>query len=668
MNQKKLLAAALACCMAAAPVISTSAFAADDAAAPGLVFDITSGKSNEITLTTDDLAGADYSIPIEIYVPSNPGVNGIGLKLQIGDGQVSEDGSFGNYGFRMENAKFGGVNSGFCFDSENKGDASKAFTAIISEKYMNIGWVYRYEQTANADAVSEPGTTSWTSDTSWAYDNAFVSFTLVVPKDAPVDDYVLDVRRDKYVNHLASSQTTTNYSITAITHAEDLKRLEYDTKPFTIHVIEPPTTTTTSETTTTEPATTTEDITTSEAPADTTLPAETTTSEAPADTTLPAETTTSEAPANTTISSETTTSEAPADTAETNPVTTDETAAVTGDNTEPPLLPVWKDDYSTLDDGMYLVIDQVCGKPGDNVKIPVYLYNPTDVAGMRLFFTYPEDITLRSIVQDFNDPAYMVTPKISAETNPASVVFVSSNGLNLEVKGTILFEIRMTIPKDAVPGTVYDFEFYTADSQKQIENQSYCQIADQNGTPSDVKFFAGSVTVTEDDSARISRSSVSLSKIGETADLTLFHARGDVEWKSTDESVATVDPKNGVVTATGFGSCTVVATTSDGKNYTASVTVGLYGDINCDGTPDVKDALMVLINFNMVEVLGEDPILTDAQLQIADVDKNGAVNTVDAMYILKYTQFRYVLCEDIVWYDLIPKDGVPTTLQGEVDD
>lgn len=95
----------------------------------------------------------------------------------------------------------------------------------------------------------------------------------------------------------------------------------------------------------------------------------------------------------------------------------------------------------------------------------------------------------------------------------------------------------------------------------------------------------------------ISSSHVSL-KPGETESLS---AEKDVTWSSEDETVAKVD-KNGVVTAVGNGSTTIVATTEDGKKASCVVTVGAESSGN-GGTEDPKTPLVLLIAIPAVLVV-----------------------------------------------------------------
>ena len=71
----------------------------------------------------------------------------------------------------------------------------------------------------------------------------------------------------------------------------------------------------------------------------------------------------------------------------------------------------------------------------------------------------------------------------------------------------------------------------------------------------------------------------------------------------------------------------------DSKNYVATVEYEagyMLGDVNNDGIPDAKDALMVL------QINGKLITPTEAQKAAADVNKDGVPDAKDALKILQY--------------------------------
>lgn len=185
MRFQKLMSTLTACCLGATALASMplQANAEDEI----LTFDFRVGGSNQTTVTTDALALDDMHLSVDIYITENPGVNAISLKMQVNDGEEQEDGSFGNYGFYMDQGQF---TYPYCFDSTG-GDPSAALSSIFVPERMNLGWIYSADQTVNADAYAESGTTSWNSNVSWATDYAFATADLVIPKGTAAGTYVL---------------------------------------------------------------------------------------------------------------------------------------------------------------------------------------------------------------------------------------------------------------------------------------------------------------------------------------------------------------------------------------------------------------------------------------------------------------------------------------------
>ena len=715
MRTTKLLAAVLACCTAVTAFAGT-AFAAD--AAPDLTFDIQCAGSNTLTLTPGALEEGAVTLDLSVYVPSNPGVNGINLKFQVNDGQVAEDGTFGNYGLYLESGDFANP---YCFDSENGGDPSASFQTIANPDQMNFSWVLAQSLDANADAAAEKGTTSWTSDASWAYQNALLDLKLVVPQDTAPGEYVLDVRREKYLNMRSIGTEKEVYGQSSCITADSEAAVAYKSVPFTLIVEEAKetTTTTTASETTTELVTTTTVapvITTTEAPVITTTEAPViTTTEAPVITTTEAPViTTTEAPVTTTadggvtgvttldtvptlydtatdetsteladISSivenpttETiliTTTDEIVDTtvtlAETTTVIDDVTTTTDGGST-PPTAEAWEDHYDGMSEGFYIVLGDVAGKPGEQVQVPVSIYNDPGTAGMQLYWTHTDGLVFTRYKAA---PGARKAYTVSATTNkqdqyPLSYVFTTSDGKNAPTpeNGALLTYMIFTIPEDAADGTVYHVDFYTANSTAKLDAVNpYSQISDQNGKivtdGEGVSLFGGTVTVNAAGDTRLNYTSYNFPGTGGHVNLTLFNAFGDVTWKSSDEKIVTVD-QNGYVTAVGLGSAVVTASNL-GKDYTCSINVGLYGDIDHSGEVNAIDANLALLYYNLKDMLEadeEDLNLTSEEAQIADVNLDGHVDSKDANFInTYYNYYTIVEDEDTTWYSVTGVIGTP---------
>lgn len=545
MRIKKFMAAVLAGSMAASAMFCTSVFQASAEDEQVLTFDIRSAGGNNVTISAEDIAAGDVTVPVNIYIPENPGVSGIQLKLQVNDGQVAEDGSFGNYGLYMEDAALADP---CCF---TLGDSEAFPNSFITASKMNLTWSTGLSN-ENGTAAAEEGTSAWDSSASWAYSNAFVTANLVVPKDTPAGEYKLDIRRDRFVNALSSSGSV--YGKSLCTSADSTEELSFDSIPLTVKVDKP-----------------------------------------------------------------------------------------AGEET-------WQDSYEIADKGHYIIISDVCGAPGEQVEVPVYVYNDQGTAGLQLFFSYDQRLKLDNYIDPVDNYAYLVEPEASPDAYPASFVFGGAT-LMTAPNGSILTSMVFTIPEDAEEGTVYDVGFYQGTEYPQ-------KLVDRNSHYLTLDLFGGSITVVKDNKTAINRTSVNFTEAGETANLTLFNATGDVTWTSADETVAKVD-KNGFVTAIGDGSTTITAS-NNGTDYTCAVKVGgLFGDVDGNGKISSNDAQITLICY--AEMLSDNPpTLTDAQLAIADVSGDGQVSSKDAQQILTYFLEVEVNGDDeVTWYDITKNPNAP---------
>lgn len=233
MRTKRILSAVLACSMTATAMLGTAAFQASAAEKKTLTFDIRSGGKNEVKITADEIAAGDFTVPVNIYIPENPGVNGINLKFQINDGQLDENGAFGNYGLYLND---GDLAKPFCFGSASNGDASVSAAKAFNSKDMNLSWIFSQDPDINADAAVQADTTEWDASAAWAYTNAFATTNLVVPKDTPAGTYRLDIRKDKYLNARSAENSTPYYSKSSCTGAEAESELSFNSVPLTIEI------------------------------------------------------------------------------------------------------------------------------------------------------------------------------------------------------------------------------------------------------------------------------------------------------------------------------------------------------------------------------------------------------------------------------------------------
>ena len=89
----------------------------------------------------------------------------------------------------------------------------------------------------------------------------------------------------------------------------------------------------------------------------------------------------------------------------------------------------------------------------------------------------------------------------------------------------------------------------------------------------------------------------------------------------------------------------------------------LFGDVNCDGEIDIKDAQCALRYYSMNDLLEEEPGTFEetalctpyihTAMQAADVTEDGAIDTFDVLRISKYNQM--VLLEGEADWNQIPK-------------
>ncbi len=696
MRFQKLMCAAVAAAMTAAASVGTAALpslAAGDETP--LVFDIQCAGSNGVELTSEAVADGDISLDVSVFVPSNPGVNSVQLKFMVNDGQVDESGNFGNYGFYMTDA---GYASPYCFDSANSGDASAAFVSLFTASRMNIIWTYAADPNKLADSSSEPGTTAWTSDVEWAYTDAFANFKIVVPQNTPAGEYKVDVCREMFLNSLASDTEKAEFGKSMALGSTD-DEIAFTVTPLTITIAEPATESTTSSTESSETTTatestasstettqttettksttettqttksttettqttksTTETTQTTKSTTETTQTTETTASSTESSKTTTSTTASSDTTASSSDSSDTTAStettvsstESSLDSSDTTASTettvsttettvSTETTTSTTETSDVQPDDKWQDNYAIADGGMYYIIGDVAGKPGEEVAVPVYVYGDTGSCAIRVYISYDERLQNIEATDAERGWAYTGGWTCGKIKSPLCMVTLPKSGYNAKaVDGSIMFVIYCTIPEDAEAGTTYRFNF-TSGIDESTGTVRPCEtlesIDDEKNETAvlDVKKYGGSLTVLADDTTpALNYTSYSLTGAGQNVNLTLFNAYGDVTWTSSDENVATVD-QNGFVTSTGLGNATITAK-NGGKDYTCDLHVGLFGDVNGNGKVEATDSQVTLIAAGDIAAFLE-PKLNETQLKIADVDGNGKVDTKDAQYILMY--------------------------------
>ena len=233
MNRLGKISAAIAA--GALSICAVQGLSASGSSASEIVFDFRSDGKNTVQLSADAVAAKAQTVPFSVYIPENPGVRSISLKMQINDGQPSGD-LLLNYGFEMtcEYAE------PYCFDSQNGGSPyGRGGIRNLTAERMNLVWVYDAEDAENADAAASPGRAAWDSSQNWVYDNAFLTGTLTVPKGTPAGTYQLDVRREPYVPYAFwsnGSQQTAESTCSGLRADGISFKVAYDTIPLVIEI------------------------------------------------------------------------------------------------------------------------------------------------------------------------------------------------------------------------------------------------------------------------------------------------------------------------------------------------------------------------------------------------------------------------------------------------
>ncbi|MBQ9950341.1 MAG: leucine-rich repeat protein, partial [Clostridia bacterium] len=223
---------------------------------------------------------------------------------------------------------------------------------------------------------------------------------------------------------------------------------------------------------------------------------------------------------------------------------------------------------------------------------------------------YDFTIYYASGTQGWTTPTWNGYPAYPFDANGVSVtgVTLDKTEATLEIGETVQL-IATVIPEDATNKNV---TWKSSDESIATVDENGLVTAISAGTvtitvTTENKGFTANCEVTVFDST-VSVTGVTLDKteatleIGETVQLIATVTPEDatnknVTWKSSDESIATVD-ENGLVTAISAGTVTITVTTEDG-GFTANceVTVNpdkILGDLNGDGKINTADAVAIL--------------------------------------------------------------------------
>ena len=114
---------------------------------------------------------------------------------------------------------------------------------------------------------------------------------------------------------------------------------------------------------------------------------------------------------------------------------------------------------------------------------------------------------------------------------------------------------------------------------------------------------------------------------------------------STTTTTTTTTAETIISTTTTSETTTTVPTTSeenpDATTTTEPIEMGIYGDVDRNGTVDVSDAVAVLTYYakqaaGLEVIFGETPEENEVIFALADVDQDGMITVQDAVYILTY--------------------------------
>ena len=120
---------------------------------------------------------------------------------------------------------------------------------------------------------------------------------------------------------------------------------------------------------------------------------------------------------------------------------------------------------------------------------------------------------------------------------------------------------------------------------------------------------------------------------------------GSTPPSSSGTTTTTTTAETIISTTTTSETTTTVPTTSeenpDATTTTEPIEMGIYGDVDRNGTVDVSDAVAVLTYYakqaaGLEVIFGETPEENEVIFALADVDQDGMITVQDAVYILTY--------------------------------
>ena len=415
----------------------------------------------------------------------------------------------------------------------------------------------------------------------------------------------------------ATTKLTTNPVTTTSVTKQTTTTTKLTTKPMTT-TTKPTTITTTntakSTTTTTIPATTTS---TTESTTTTTIPTTTTsTTESTTTTTIPATTTTTTESTTTTTIPTTTTSTTKSTTTTTIPATTTSTTKSTTTTTIPATT------TSTTKSTTTTTIPTTTTSTTESTTTTTIPTTTTSTTESTTTTTIP--ITTTSTTESTTTTTIPTTTTTTISTTTTSTT-ESTTTTTIPATTTSTTESTTTT---TIPTTTTTTIPTTTTSTTESTTTTTIPTTTTSTTES-------TTTTTIPATTTSTTESTTTTTIPATTTTTI----------STTTTTTTTTAETIISTTTTSETTTTVPTTSeenpDATTTTEPIEMGIYGDVDRNGTVDVSDAVAVLTYYakqaaGLEVIFGETPEENEVIFALADVDQDGMITVQDAVYILTY--------------------------------
>lgn len=135
-----------------------------------------------------------------------------------------------------------------------------------------------------------------------------------------------------------------------------------------------------------------------------------------------------------------------------------------------------------------ILIDEVQGKAGDTVRVPIRVYGDKGTAGGQIYLTCSPQLSPKAITVG---EAYEATFTASTKTEPIYFAWIASDNQNhIAADGAVIAYIDVHIPENAPVGTTFSIQF--------AEDTVSSSLCDKNGNSMKVSFGRyGTITVVE---------------------------------------------------------------------------------------------------------------------------------------------------------------------------